>query len=131
MKKLPQALKSRRLRSAYSVRPPNATRVSAPADSHRARRSRLGDSQERRDEDAFDEREEQREDDVLRKLTSGTLRHDQRREHADHRDERVLRSPRSIRRLLRQRERRSQHRDEHAEEDQPVSTTDQRRPLSA
>ena len=92
------------------------------------RRVALGEKHEGRDVDPFDEREEEGENDVLRKLPRGALRHDQRDEHAEERDERVLDDAAQERRLG-ELERRPENRDDDAEKDQPVRPADERRAL--
>src|SRR5262249_24544552 len=81
--------------------------------------------QEGRDEDALDEREEERVDQVLRKLARRTLRHDQRREQAQEHDDRVLRHSTHHRRLG-QRKGRPEYGDDDAGKDQPVCPPDER-----
>src|SRR5262245_44632883 len=54
---------------------------------HDAGRARLRDGEKRRDVDAFDEREQKRENQILRKIARGSHRHHQRNEHRDEGDE--------------------------------------------
>ena len=80
MKKLPHALKSRRLNTAYNDSTPNVRECQHRGLPDDARRVLIREHQEGRDVDPFDEREEERQDEVLRKITRGALRHDQRNE---------------------------------------------------
>ena len=104
-------------RTAYSDSTPNAANVSIAA-CHDARRALLGEQQERRDVDAFDEREQERQDRGSSENSRAARCAMISGMNTDERDERMLRAP-PHQRLCVNANADAEHRDDDAEEDQP------------